>query len=173
MSSDPTQVDVDELPDLPECRMLAGWDVAGGIRFEIPTDYAEDLLERVRAAQKHPEDGFVNIVFLLDYPAMASLTKGFAELHRLSEDDEVPLKQIMATPNEPDFAVTVFVNASQIETSLETNYATLKKYGRGRMYGQKFSTSPDGAVMLEQQLEAALDGADDPLDHVDESEVDD
>lgn len=173
MPTDVEQIDVDDLPDIPECRVLAGWDVAGGMRYELPADYAEDFLEHVRAAREQPRDGFVDIVFILDYPAMVSVTKGLAELHRARENDEVALKQIMVTPDDPDLAVAVFLNESQISSSLEKNYVKLKQHGRGRMYGQEYSISTDGAEMLEQQLEAALDGADDPLDHVDESEVDD
>lgn len=171
MASDIPEIDVDDLPDLPECRVLAGWDVAGGIRFEMPTDYAEDLLEQVRAAREYPRDGFVDIVFLLDYPAYVSLTKGLAELHRASKDGDLAIKQVMATPQESEIAVTVLVNSSQIKSSLEKNYAALEQYGRGRQYGQRFGVSENGAVMLEQQLEAALDGAENPLDHVDADET--
>lgn len=167
MASDERYLNVDDAPDLPECRVLAGWDVAGGIRFEMPTDYAESLLKQVRSAREQPRDGFVDIVFMLDYPAYVSLTKGLAELHQASKDGDLAVKQVMATPEESEIAVSVLVNASQIKSSLEKNYAALEQYGRGRRYGQRFGISENGAVMLEEQLEAALDGAENPLDHVD------
>jgi len=161
---------IDELSDLPECRIVATADPAGMLRFEMTTDRGEALLENVEetidAAPAQP-DGLVELVIILDYPAYASLTKGLAQLHRAPEPTT---KQVRVEPDEPDLAVAVAVNASQIESSMRKNYAALKQFGEDRVYGQRFGVSRNGLVALAQQLEAALDGHGDPLDVVDEDD---
>jgi len=156
-----------EPTDLPECRVLAGWDAAGMVRFEIDREYAVALLEQVRNARKDPRDGFVDIVFVLARPAFASLTQGFAELLAIHQDGDTAAKQVVVTPDARDIAVSIICNASQLESSAKKNYAALQQHSNQPQFGHKFSLSEDGAVMLIQQLEAALDGHGNPLETVD------
>lgn len=158
------------LNDLPECRTLAGWNVAGVLRFEMDRSYAVDLRDQVQQVKQQPNGGFVDVVFILDYRAMASLTEGLAELHSAhQETGEVASKQVVVTPDEQDVAVTVALNASQIESSMKKNYLVLKQITDKRhQFGHEFSLSENAAEMLEQQLDAFLDGAENPLDHVED-----
>lgn len=158
-------ISMDELPEMPECRVLAGADPAGAVRFEVSESYARKLLQKLEQ-NLHPSaaGGFVPLVLPMDYPGYKSLTKGLAQLHQI---DGVGLKQIQPSPTDPDLAITVIMNGSQIESSMKKNYAALKEHGRGHAYAQHVSTSWNGAVMLHQQLEAALEGDDDPLEAVD------
>jgi len=152
---------------LPECRVLAGWDAAGMVRFEIDEAYAESLLQQVRKVRQTPRDGFVDIVFVLDRPAFASLTKGFAELLASHRDGDTAAKQVVVTPDSQGIAVSVICNASQLESSAKKNYAALKQHPNQPQFGHEFSVSADGAILLIQQLEAALNGHENPLDAVD------
>lgn len=162
---------LDELRDLPECRVLATADPDGLIRFDVTHEYAESLLQRTRqAVAAHQGDGLVTIMFPLDYAAYASLTKGFAQLLSAHQNGDVASKQVMPEPDIGEIAVSVAVNASQMESSVKENYAALKTHGRGRMYGQQFGVSGNGAKMLIQQLEAAVDGHENPMDAVDTEE---
>jgi predicted RNA-binding Zn-ribbon protein involved in translation (DUF1610 family) len=162
------EVPIEDLPDIPECRITATADPAGMLRFEMTRDRADAVREQVQATiDDAPADAdeLLDLVIILDYPAYASLTKGLAELH---QTDEIAAKQVRVEPaDEPDVALSVVVNASQIESSMRKNYATIQQYGRGQVYGQRFGVSRNGLVMLDQQLGAALDGHDDPVEAID------
>lgn len=163
-SNEILQLPIEELPDLPECRVSAGVDVGGAIRFEIEEWYARKLRDQLEIGlENHSKDELLEIIFPLSYPAYASLTKGFADLWRSSS---VNIKQVSVHP-EPDIAVTVIANDSQIETSAKKNYRAIKENGHERIYTQQFSINPNGAVILHQQLEAALDEHESPLDAID------
>lgn len=172
MSTDdlPNPIDVpmlplEHLPDIPECRVLATADPVGGIWFEITEAYARDLRGQLTQNRRQtPADELVPLILPMDSQGYRSLTKGLAQLH---QSDEQAVKQVRPAPTAGDLAVAVFLNDSQIESSMRENYAALKRHGDGRAYGQKFGISHNGAVMLDQQLEAVLSGADDPLEAID------
>lgn len=170
MSADAPPVDVpmipvDDLPDLPTCRVTTTVNPVGGIWFEITRGYARDLRDQLQATRPETDtNDLVPVVFPMDYAGYRSLTKGFAQLHR---SDESALKQVRPQPTAGDLAIAVYCNDSQIESSMRKNYATLKAHGPGRPYGQKFTVSYNGSIMLEQQLEAALGGSEDPLEAID------
>jgi len=157
---------IDGLADIPECRVLATVDPAGLIRFEVTEQYARHMYEQVeQSLGRYDGDGLLDLTFPCDGPGMASLTKGLAQL--LSAP-EIAAKQVRPEHVEsPDIAISVAVNESQLESSAKKNYAAIKQYGLNQQYGHRFGISKNGAVILLQQLEAAFDGHENPLETVD------
>jgi len=155
-------VDEADLPDLPECKVAATADPAGLIRFDVTEDYADSLLEQVGSTlDNHDGDGLVDIRFIMDQAAYASFTNG---QRQLLEADGIACKQILPEHDQPDISVTVLVNESQMQTSLQRNQRALMMGSRQQLYGQEFGVSENGARLLVTQLAAALAGEDDPLE---------
>lgn len=165
-SQDPPEgVSIDDLPDLPICKVSVAASADGVLRFEMEDWYAEELLGQLnQRLESYNGEGLIDFHLAMEYPNYVQLTKGFAELSKL---DQMGAKQVSMHP-EPDVAVEVIVNESQIESSMQANYKSLKAHGPGYQYGQQFSTDPNSIVMLIQQLEGVLnDGVDDPMDAID------
>lgn len=166
----PTEpISIDDLPDLPVCKVAVADDMDAVVRFEVEEWYAEDLLEQLEELNEEYDDNekrLVEFYLPMEYPNFVQLTKGFAEL---SMAEGAAAKQVSMHP-EPDVAVEVIVSDMQVASAMQRGYQTVKKYGPDHMYGQEFSTDINHIVMLIQQLELALDGVENPLDEVDASD---
>lgn len=164
-SIDVPQLPVEDLPGIPDCRVLATVDPRGGLRFEVDRGYARDVRDQLQHQRRVSDPGgSVDLTLVVGRRAYTSLTKGLAQLHKA---DDVVIKQVQVAP-EPDVAISVYLNDSQIEDSMRKNYKVLQAVTDPRqLFGQQFSISWNGSVVLDQQIEAAIDGIENPMDAVD------
>ena len=163
--------DEDKLADLPECKTAATVDPAGLVRFDVPEDYADALLEQVGSKlDRYDGDGLIDIRFIMDHAAFLSLTNG---LRQLQEADGIAVKQVLPWREDPAISVTVAINESQIQSTHTKCLHTAQRTAPPQLHGHEFGVGEAGARLLVTQLAAALQGHQNPMEVAEDMEGDD
>lgn len=157
-------VDGDHTLGCPECKVTATVDAHGMVTLFLSRQMAGALLEHVHEqGTNHDGDGLVDLRIILKERSYRQLA---ANVGRLTSDEfagEIGAVHVMVA-EPPEIAVSVILNESQIDGLDEQSTKDLQK--DGDIYAWEFGVSANGVDMLEQQLIAAINGADEPLDEV-------
>lgn len=158
----------------PECRVLATATPSALIRIDLTREQAAQFATDVRdAIRTHTGDSLVTLGITMQKPTYRRFATQIETLAEFSAvlDDEVASAQLLFDPAVREaggISVAVILNDSQVQGIYERSQRDLQK--RGSLHRWEWSVSHSGAVMLLQQLVAALNGADEPLDHVDQDD---
>jgi|AntDeeMetagen134_2_1112570.scaffolds.fasta_scaffold06181_3 hypothetical protein len=165
MSANADEVDA----GVPEVKVPAAVDAGGMLRFELSEEQVEQIHEQLEEGYSDAdEEGFVPVRFVMDRAAYSSMSEGLNELQ--GGLPRVGVKQIPLVPD-PEFALTVVMNAEQMSNAITTTEEALASSGQEDKYSQEFRLSEKGALLVIRQLEEALDGASDPVDAIDVGEI--
>lgn len=157
-------VDGDHTLGCPECRVTATTDPVGMVTLFLTRDMAGALLEHVHTKRtSHDGDGLVHLRVIMKERSYRQLAANVGRLVGPEFADDFGAIHVMVA-DPPEIAVSVFLNDSQIRGLDEQTSRDLKK--DGDVYAWEFGVSESGADILEQQLVAAIQGADDPLNEV-------
>lgn len=160
----PPAVDGDHTLGCPECKVTATVDPHGMVTLFLSRQMAGALLEHVHDQRtSHDGDGLVDLRIILKEQSYRQLAANVGRLTSDEFDGEFGAVHVMVA-KPPEIAVSVVMNERQINGLDERSTRDLEK--DGDVYAWEFGVSQNGVHMLEQQLVAAINGADDPLDHV-------
>ena len=165
MSADADEVDA----GVPEVKIPAAVQAGGMLRFELNRRQVEQILDELESEYADAdEDDAVPIRFIMDRPTFSMLSEGVEELQ-----DGLPRVGVKQVPLAPDasFALTVVMNVDQIAHVVNTTSEALAEATDNDAYSQEFRLSRKGAILVIRQLEEALDGASEPVEAIDVSEI--
>lgn len=160
----------------PECRVLAAHDPDALLRLDMTRDQAAAFAKRVqRRLDTHDGDGLVTLGLTMReatyrrFATQVGRCCGLAD--RPDVGDDVVAAQVLIDADldvgDDGVSVAVFLNRGQLEGIYERTEEVVAMLPTTRPLRWEFSVTPGGAKMLVQQLVAAVQGAEDPLDHVD------
>lgn len=153
--------------DIPEIKVPAAIDANGMIRFEVSDEQMEHIYTQLDGAYTESEKSeIVPIEFAMKRETFEMMGEGVSEL-----EDGLPrtgMKVIPLTGN-PSFAVTVLLSSEQITNTLRTTNEALSDTAGGDTdaYAQAFQLSHKAAIVVLRQMEAALNGAANPVGAID------
>lgn len=186
--SEPERVEPVEYDSpFPECRVLATADPYAMIRLDMDRGKAALLAKRIQYLIDHhdkhcprPDDELITLGITLTEPTYKVFADQVEKLVNVTEEGTGRTDEPLATqvvierdlePDDPDgISVAVLLNKSQLYDVYGNSQVALAM-SNGNLHRWEFSTSRNGAVMLVQQLTAAVNGAENPLEHVDVEEV--
>lgn len=149
----------------PECRVPATFDPNGMLQFGVSEEQARHIYEQVKEDfEAVDDDGFVPVKFVMERPAYGDVVDGLEEIE--SQLPRVGAKPVQLAID-PEYTVTVVLDAEQITSTLESNREALENSGGGDSYTQVFRISKKAAILVIRQFEEAFDGAEDPVEAID------
>lgn len=167
----------------PECRVMATAEPFAILRLDMRRERAVEWVEEVQhAVDEYDGNGLVTLGVTMPEPTYKAFADQVDTLVQASQsgsgfgDDDVAAAQVVLDrdlePGDPGVSVGVILNNSQvIDIWQKAGWALSASVEN--VHRWEFSCSYAGGQILVQQLIAACNGADDPLDHVDSGEVDD
>lgn len=166
MTSDETPVGEQSLP---ECRIPATLTPEGLLQFRVSKDQAEQVYQQVKEEYDSVSEGeFVSVRFVMGRNAYSDAVNGLEKLEeRLPQ---VGIKHVHLA-QDPAYALTVVVDADQIASTNRSNAEALEDSSEGDLYSQEFKISQKAAILVIRQLEAAFDGAQDPVEEIDMQQI--
>lgn len=179
MGTDPPYAQREYDSPFPECRVLSTTDPAALVRLDMPREQAVRFVETVQAAvDEAAEDELATIGVVMSEATHARFTDQVGKLAQVVQTNpgEVASCQVLLDPDlRPDddgVSVAVLLNERQLfqtASGAQTAFAQ----SDDDMHCWEFSCSRAGAQVLVQQLIAACNGADEPLDEVDTEDIPD
>ena len=164
-STDETAFDA----ETPVCKFPASLRPAGFIRFAVTEADLAELYEAVEAdyeaavtaeADERPVEANVT----MGRTAFEQFTNGVQQL--VSNQPQAGVAQVLLT-EDPDFTVTMLVGVGELKEMLREGQRTLTQSDGQDEYTQTFTARPNAALVFLRQVEAAFDGATDPVDAID------
>lgn len=153
----------------PECRIPATLDPGGLLRFEVSEEQAYQIYEQVKTEyESAADDDLVPVRFMMDHDGYAEVIDGVETL--ATRLPKVGLKHVHLT-HDPAYALTVVVDANQIAETASATSDTLDNVDEDDVFSQEFQVSKNAAILVIRQLEAAFDGAEDPVDAIDIDQI--
>lgn len=141
----------------PECRVTATVDPFGMVRLDVSRERAALYAKQVRERLEAHSGGLMDVMFQMDRRAYTHLSEN---LSQILETDAEGVQVVL--DGDPEVSIMVLLNESQIRKLDATTSRAIQN--PGDTFAWQVSTSENGAELLIQQVVAALNGEDDPLD---------
>lgn len=150
---------------LPECKATATVDPHGIVRLDMSRERVAVHADRFRdQLDAHPGDSLIPVIWILPNRAYKHLADNIGRLNGTAETGAV---QVIAD-EEPDISVSVILNESQIAGLSEDLRRDYEDSPDDKAYGWRVSLSQTVLELLVDQFIAAMKGADDPVEAVDD-----
>jgi hypothetical protein len=179
MATEPPHAKREYDSPFPECRVLSTTDPSAMLRLDMPRERAVRWVEDVQeAADLADEDELVTLGITMSEASYGRFANQLEQLAQVVQNNpgETASAQVLLDPSlgpgDDGVSVAVLLNREQLLQLVPAARARLAQ-SVGDMHRWEFSCSRAGAQVLVQQLIAACNGADEPLEEVDLEEVPD
>jgi hypothetical protein len=151
--------------EMPECKAVVAVEPTSMVRFEMSMERAGRIHDAMQAEyESDAQPNNIALTVKMDDTTFSSLTNNFQ--HLVSNTPMVGVAQIPLSPD-PEIAITVLLDKPELQSSVRTNQTKLQDAGEQNNYTQKFWMGRNSVILFLKQLEAAFNGATDPVNAID------